>query len=64
MATHYIGIDAGKGSKDIVIDTSSTGLGIEVVIDDTKIDSKAQAYALLEHLKGRIVVGEWPPLAT
>ena len=64
MAKHYIGIDAGKGPKDIVISTSTTGLGIEVVIDDAKIDSKAQAYGLLEHIKGRIVVGEWTPLAT
>lgn len=64
MAKHYIGIDAGKGPKDIVIGTSTTGLGIEVVIDDTKIDSKAQAYGLLEHIKGRLVVGEWTPKAT
>jgi hypothetical protein len=64
MAKHYIGIDAGKGPKDIVIGTSSTDLGIEIVINDAKVTSKAQAYALLEHLKGRIVVGEWKPKAT
>lgn len=64
MAKHYIGIDASKGPQDIVIATSSTDLAIEIVINDTKVTSKAQAYALLEHLKGRVVVGEWTPLAT
>lgn len=64
MAKHYIGIDASKGGADIVIATSSTDLGIEVVINDAKVTSKAQAVALLEHLSGRITAGEWTPKAT
>lgn len=64
MAKHYIGIDASKGGADIAIATSSTDKGIEIVINDAKVTSKAQAAALLEHLEGRLKAGQWPPLAT
>lgn len=64
MAKHYIGIDAGTGSKDIVISTSTTGLAVELVIDDTKVTGKAQAAGLLEHIEGKINAGEWPPKDT
>ncbi|MBK9075531.1 MAG: hypothetical protein IPL77_11245 [Flavobacteriales bacterium] len=56
MAKHYIGIDPGKGPSSIVRSSSTTGLGIEVVIDDTKVKNKAEASTLLEHLEGRIDV--------
>lgn len=56
MAKHYVGINPGKGPSYIVRSSSTTGLGIEVVIDDSKVKNKAEASALLQHLEGRIDV--------
>ena len=61
MAKVYIGIDPGKGPSSIVVSSSTTSLGLEVVIDDAKFKNKAQVVTQLELIEGRIATETWPP---
>ena len=61
MATFYLGIEPAAGPSTILIKTSTNSVGAEIVLDDSKVKTKMQAVAAIEHLKNRVETGEWPP---
>lgn len=63
MAKIYVGVNRGAGPGGVTASTSTTGRDLEVVIDDTKILSRDQAYGLLEHIEAHIATPRAWPLA-
>lgn len=63
MAKHYIGINPSEGQASIAIGTSTTNKAVEVVIDDSKVTSKAVIAGLLDQLEARLAVESFPPVA-
>lgn len=62
MAKFYLGIEPAAGPSTILIKTSINNVGAEIVLNDTKVLTKMQAVAAIDHLKSRVEAGEWPPL--
>lgn len=60
MATVYYGLDLGKTTQDVAIGTATNGTDIEVVIDETAIDSKAAALRQLDYIKDAIINNDYP----
>lgn len=56
MADIFIGVD--RGSQTITRDTSSTGLDVEVVIDDAVSLKKAEIVHCLQQIIGYLVAEE------
>lgn len=59
MASRYYGIDVG--SHTVTEDSSTTSLGMELVVDLTKYTAKKQVLVQLEEIINYITADEWPP---
>lgn len=58
MADVYIGIDRGAQKEDILTDSSTTGLDVEVVYDAAVSLKKAEIVAALQQIIGFLVSDE------
>lgn len=55
MADIFYGIDRGDNEEDMVVDSSSPGKDVEVVVDDAVSLTKTEVIQALDMIKNRLL---------
>lgn len=63
MAKVYVGVNKGAGVSGVLTGTSTTSAAVELVIDDTKIGSRREAYEAAEQILAFLAPSRSWPLA-
>lgn len=64
MAKAYVGVNNGSGVSGVLTGTSTTSAAVEIVIDDTKIMSRREAYVAIDQIKAFLASSRTWPLAS
>lgn len=63
MAKVYVGVNKGAGVTGVATGTSTTSAAVELVIDNTKIGSRRDAYEAAEQILAFLAPSRSWPLA-
>lgn len=61
MAGHFYGIERGGGPADVVNDTSTQSVTVEIQIELSDGASKTEVVDMIDTIKREIATGTWPP---
>jgi hypothetical protein len=60
MATVYYGVDRGGHEEDVVINTSTTGKNVELVVNEGVVLSRQELADALQAIRNQIIKQNYP----
>lgn len=60
MATVYYGVDRGGHDEDVVINTSTTGKNVELVVNEGVVLSRQELADALQAIRNQIIKQNYP----
>ena len=60
MAKEYYGVDKGLHKEDVVLSSSTTSKGVELVVDLAKVSNKLEVEMAVEAIRIALTEQVWP----